>query len=203
MCYNVVEINRGLKMKYYTSDLHLNHANLITFNIPTRKFKNIQEHNAFVTTRWNTIVNWDDEVYCLGDFALGPPEDIPSYVNQLNGIKHLITGNHDWGKEEYHEQAAWESIQKQLHIIDGEYKVWLAHMPLQKAPDKRGYERPIPLEDYDICLGGHVHGKYFVNDCSSINVGVDVNDFYPKTLEQLLEKASTSEMEDSSKFYPV
>jgi calcineurin-like phosphoesterase family protein len=154
--------------------------------------------NDQLIKRWHSVVKYEDTVYFLGDFAFGSPSLIPSLVASLSGQKHLIYGNHDVEKLNWHRKADWLSINEHLHIIDGEYKIWMAHIPLQTAEDKTKYIRPMPLEDYDICLCGHVHEKYMVNDLGSINVGCDVFGFIPRTLEEILEAASKAPIFDSS-----
>lgn len=52
-------------MNFYTSDLHLGHANVIKFD--NRPFANIDEMDQRIITRWNERVSDDDTVYILGD----------------------------------------------------------------------------------------------------------------------------------------
>lgn len=185
---------------FYTSDTHFYHDNIVGWC--KRPFTDVYHMNDQMIKKWHSVVSDEDTVYFLGDFAFGSPELIPSLVASLSGQKHLIYGNHDVEKLDWHRKANWLSIHEQLHIVDGDYKVWMSHIPLQTAPDKRNYVRPIPLEDYDICLSAHVHEKYIVNDLSSINVGVDVFGFTPRTLTEILDAASKAPIFDSSIYLP-
>ena len=67
------------------------------------------------------------------------------------------------------------------------------HLPYGATWDKRGYIRPAPSQEFDIVLCGHVHQHWFVNSLNCINVGVDKSNFYPQTLDELLEKAKIEE----------
>ena len=44
---------------------------------------------------WNMVVGTDDHVWHLGDVSFGTIEATENILSRLNGIKHLITGNHD------------------------------------------------------------------------------------------------------------
>jgi len=47
-------------------------------------------------TRWNEVVQPDDMVWRLGDFALRTtPQAVSELLGCLHGYKHLVTGNTD------------------------------------------------------------------------------------------------------------
>lgn len=52
-------------MNFYTSDLHLGHANVIKFD--NRPFANVDEMDQCIIIRWNERVSDDDTVFILGD----------------------------------------------------------------------------------------------------------------------------------------
>lgn len=54
-------------MIYFTSDLHLGHANSIEFT--NRPFSNVDEMNETLVRNINDIVSKKDELWILGDFA--------------------------------------------------------------------------------------------------------------------------------------
>lgn len=217
---------------YFTSDNHFGHLNIIKYclrgygtraqRVAEREqysgydeleqkskllFKNADDMSRVLTERWNSVVAPGDTVYHLGDFAMGNRKDWQSHFDGLNGAIHLIYGNHDchsdWTPYKEIYEMGFASINEQLFVeVDG-HKLWMAHIPLSHAPDKRGYVRPKPTEKYDIALAGHVHDKYFWNDTGCINVGCDNTEFYPVTLEQLLQKTAEFPQFDSSTFLPV
>ena len=77
---------------FFIADLHFGHKNSLAFD--NREFKSIEEHDAFLIEQWNSVVGIDDDVWILGDISWYPPVKTISIFNQLNGIKHLIIGNH-------------------------------------------------------------------------------------------------------------
>lgn len=218
---------------WFTSDTHFGHGNIIkyclrgygsraerlaefasydsNFDEMQQKskllFADPDEMNRVMIERWNSVVAPEDTVYHLGDFAMGNLKYVASYVEALNGRIRLVKGNHDcdskWNVKKEVRDAGFESINDQLFVeVDG-YKLWLAHIPMSTAPDKRNYERPDPTEDYDIALCGHVHDKFVVNDFGNINVGCDNFEFTPRSLSEILDAAEAAPIFDSSIFLPV
>lgn len=55
-------------MKFYTSDLHFDHSNMLEYE--HRPWKNVDEMNEGLLFRINTRVGVNDELYILGDFTL-------------------------------------------------------------------------------------------------------------------------------------
>lgn len=80
-------------MKYYISDLHFDHTNVIKFD--NRPFNSVEEMNSALIHNWNSVVKKSDIVYVLGDFCFGNTERTNELFNQLNGKIILIRGNHD------------------------------------------------------------------------------------------------------------
>lgn len=76
-------------MKYYISDLHLFHENIIKFD--HRPFKSVQEMHEVILKNWNDRVTNGDFVYLLGDMSLrGKNEDLIALVARLKGRRVLI-----------------------------------------------------------------------------------------------------------------
>jgi calcineurin-like phosphoesterase family protein len=78
---------------WFTSDLHLGHTNIITYC--NRPFSNVDEMNEALIEAWNSVVYPSDQVFILGDLALGHVEDSLPLVSFLAGHKILVPGNHD------------------------------------------------------------------------------------------------------------
>ena len=59
---------------YFTSDTHFGDPRIL--RIDQRPYASLPEHDADLIARWQEVVYRDDEVWHLGDFALGPsPKD--------------------------------------------------------------------------------------------------------------------------------
>jgi len=72
---------------WFTSDLHFNHENILSFSNKTRPWHTVKEMNEALITSWNGVVKHDDTVYVLGDFILGKPDEdvMAEIVTSLNG----------------------------------------------------------------------------------------------------------------------
>lgn len=80
-------------MKYFTSDLHFGHKNIIKYE--DRPFSSVEEMDEFLIYKWNSKVGKNDEVYILGDFGFVSGTRANELLDRLNGKKFLIKGNHD------------------------------------------------------------------------------------------------------------
>ena len=78
---------------YFIADTHFGHENALAFD--NRPFRNIEEHDRALAENWNGAVGMDDEVFILGDLSWMNASKTIALVKELNGIKHLIVGNHD------------------------------------------------------------------------------------------------------------
>lgn len=174
----------------YSSDTHYFHKNIIGYSgRPFRKLDgqpDVESMNEELIRRHNAVVAPDDIFVHIGDFALGKSYEGESVVKRLNGYKVIVIGNHDrspksllsWGFDEVH---------KQLDLIDGGRKLFLRHAPPKEAytGDHTGKTAQHFGYEADYFLHGHVH-KLWKRRGPFINVGVDVRDFYPRTLDELL-----------------
>jgi calcineurin-like phosphoesterase family protein len=158
---------------FFTSDTHFGDAPRL--RVDKRPFASIGEMERAIVERWNETVAADDEVWHLGDFALGPPpQRIAELLAALNGRKHLIIGNND-GPGTL-EQPGWASVQHYAEpTVDGKRLV-LCHYPF------RTWNR---MGQGVVNLHGHSHGRLKAAT-RQYDVGVDVWDFRPVTLATIL-----------------
>lgn len=168
-------------MKYYISDLHLGHENII--KLCNRPFRNVTEMDEMLIENWNSVVTETDEVYILGDFNFKSSGSGANYLKRLNGKKFLITGNHDNVTPEMRSLCEWVGSYKEIH--DGDTKIVLFHYPMVEW---NGYFRGT-LHFY-----GHIHNS-FDNGAykamkkipNAYNVGADILDFKPRTKEEVIK----------------
>lgn len=82
---------------YFISDTHFFHKNIIKYC--QRPFADVREMNAELIARWNRmVVDNATTILHVGDVTFHYDQAF-AIVNQLNGNKELILGNHDWGPE--------------------------------------------------------------------------------------------------------
>ena len=136
--------------------------------------------NEVMLSKWNNKINKNDQVYILGDFAFGDSDSVYKLLNKLNGNKFLIKGNHDYfiKHKQIANQFAW--IKDYYRLKYNKLKIILFHYPIMTW-DCKHYN--------SIHLYGHIHNNKLEHEQkNSYNVGVDVNNFEPVSLEEILEK---------------
>lgn len=78
---------------WFTSDTHFYHGNIIRFC--DRPFRYADEMTEQLIKNWNAVVQPNDQVYHLGDFAFASKGRVVELLCRLNGEKRIIAGNHD------------------------------------------------------------------------------------------------------------
>lgn len=161
---------------WFTSDTHFNHANVIKYC--QRPFKSVEEMNAGLVAKWNASVKPGDDLYFLGDFALGKERDAVDHIlPMLNGRKFLIKGNHDASCVKA--TVRWASVHDYLEIRpEGAPLIVLCHYPF--AVWNGSHHGSINLH-------GHSHGTFKSPNPRQIDVGVDCWDYKPVSLRSLMD----------------
>jgi calcineurin-like phosphoesterase family protein len=159
----------------FIADLHLSHQNMAT----RRGFSTIEEHDEHIIAKWNSVVNKRDVTYILGDVTMEKSSPYP-LLDRLNGIKHIVLGNHDRRQDTKKLFDYAESIAGMI-----QYKgIMLTHAPIH----------PMELEyRFNKNIHGHIHDKvvmkmldgweipderYFCVSCEQV-------DYLPKSLKDL------------------
>ena len=161
-------------MIYFTSDTHFYHDNIRGYC--NRPFDNVEIMNEAMIERWNKIVTPEDTIYHLGDFCMGRKEvNCPLVLPRLNGHKILIKGNHDRSIQQMISYGFNEAYDN-MFLQTEKGLAYLAHEP---KPNGHWAE----TAEFQLC--GHVHDHWKVKE-KWYNVGVDVWDFYPKTIHEII-----------------
>jgi len=148
---------------------------------------------------WNSRIKPEDRVYILGDFVFGGPGKIKEITSKLNGVKILVKGNHDPNKlrkPQFWEDFGFERVvepNEEFHFSYGEfllnhypYRYTADHTPNERFPERRYINRGKWL------LHGHSHSPKQNNlERNMIDVGVDANSYFPISLEEIRELATT------------
>jgi calcineurin-like phosphoesterase family protein len=166
---------------WWTADSHFFHNNIIKYT--ARPFTDLASMNAAMVTAWNAVVQPGDDVWHLGDFALGDPEAAAGLLKRLKGRKHLVWGNHDL--QAIRTLPGWASSQQMAETtVDGTMVVML-HYKMAVWPRKH-YGA--------IHVYGHSHGV-IPADGSSCDVGVDAWGFAPVRLSDIRQRMAESEVQ--------
>jgi calcineurin-like phosphoesterase family protein len=161
-------------MIFFTSDYHLGHDMIIVHC--NRPFRTVREMDRVITRNHNSVVSPDDIVYMAGDFSMyGPTHKgiLRKYCKKLNGRIHLILGNHDL---------------KDARTLVDDVGFFSVHYPYLEVEEFVVVHDPA-LSQVDrsrTFLGGHIH-DLFKTMKNFINVGVDVRDFKPVSIDQVRE----------------
>ena len=146
-------------MRYYIADLHYYHGNL-NQQMDRRGFENEEIMNAYMISRWNAKVRDGDEVVILGDFCMSPKgRDANAVLEQLNGTKYLIIGNHDrYLNDRAFNTKNFKWIRPYEELKDNKRKVILSHYPVMCYNGQ--YRRNAAGEPLTYMLYGHVHNTF-------------------------------------------
>lgn len=149
---------------FFTADTHFMHRAM-----PERwrtEFPDIETHDRVLIEQWNDTVPADGHVFHLGDVSFGKRVVTADILQELNGRKYLVEGNHDrnlnvrakgmfeWCKP-YHKQK--------VHFHDETYILIMCHYAF------RSWDR---MHYGTWNLHGHSHGN-LPKIPAQLDVGVD------------------------------
>jgi calcineurin-like phosphoesterase family protein len=144
-----------------------------------RGFETVEDHDEHVIAQWNSVVSKRDVTYVLGDVTMEKSGSYP-LLDRLNGLKHVVLGNHDRRQDV---RKLLEHVESVAGMVN--YKgVILTHCPIH--PMELEYRFPKNIH-------GHIHDNYVRlmgsgledPDPRYICVSCERVDYVPKTLEEL------------------
>ena len=164
----------------FIADLHLSHTNMAI----KRGFKDSIEHDEYIISQWNKVVNKRDTTYILGDITMETSKPYPLLAH-LNCIKHVVLGNHDRRQD----------IKKLLEYVDSingmiSYKgMFLTHCPIHPMELQHRVTHNIhghihenvverAVYEYGYLKNHEVDERYTCVSCEHVG-------FQPKTLKEL------------------
>lgn len=172
---------------YVTSDTHFGHINILKYEDRNlyMNVNTIEEHDAKLIENWNSIVTNKDLVIILGDFSFYKAVQTMNILDQLNGDKLLIEGNHDciYLENKIFDKMKFVGIYDYLEISYKKQKICLMHYPIMDFKHMHKETNPY------ILIHGHIHKMFCNLPKHAFNAGVDVNNYYPVKLEKAIEKA--------------
>lgn len=170
---------------FLTSDTHFGHDREFIWKV--RGFNSVQEMNEIQISKWNSVVNDQDDVYVLGDLMLGDTSNI-KYLERLKGRLHIVLGNHDTSNREKMYRKLSNVVEVAEVGIRLKYKKH--HFVLTHYPMMTGNLEKESLKQMSLNLYGHTHQvSNFFNDMPFMyHVGVDSHSCYPVLLDNIIEE---------------
>ncbi len=169
-------------MNFYTSDLHVGYEDVI--GLCNRPWTNVEEMNKGIVENFNSVLGKDDVLIIAGDVACYGYNPV-KVLKEIKGKKVLIVGNHDKALLKHKSfRDCFVDIRENEILKDGNYKIFISHYPMAEWD---GYYKGI-YQFY-----AHTHNSDNVATAlmqflpTAINVGVDVNNFMPRTAAELIE----------------
>lgn len=171
-------------MIYITSDWHIGHDK--PFIYESRGFSSIKEHDTAILERCNEIVERADELWILGDLAMGidTEEWDRVFKNLTCEYVYFLIGNHETDKRmdkfEYDYGFNFEGYATVKRISKSK-AFYLSHYPtiVSNYNEKNRFFWN---------LSGHTHSKEKINgDFKIYNVALDAHNCYPVPLETIVD----------------
>lgn len=160
---------------WFIADTHFGHAGARA--LYRRPFASVAEMDRGMVERWNATVRPEDEVWHLGDFALGLSGPVlGSLLDALPGRNHLILGNNDppataalpgWASVGHYAETSVEGVG--LVLCHYAFRSW--------NQMGKGWWN----------LHGHSHGRLKPLPRQA-DVGVDAWEFRPVSIKDIMAK---------------
>jgi calcineurin-like phosphoesterase family protein len=177
---------------WFTSDTHFGHERII--ELCNRPFESVEHMNESIIENHNALVKPGDKVFHLGDLAMGKIAETLPLAARLNGDKALIPGNHDrvFSQNKQKMLDRFMPLYSEIFTVMPEqtkvpkHNLKMCHFPYYgDSHEEDRYSGMRPADNGDWLIHGHVHDSWKVNG-RQINVGVDVWDFRPVHLDEIL-----------------
>lgn len=197
-------MSKHRKPIFVSSDWHVGHSNVIQFD--NRPFRDLDHMHRVLINNFNANVPENGVTYFLGDMGLCKAETIKSVVEQLNGTKILILGNHDKGANAMY-QMGFDAVLYNAALVVANQLVTMSHCPLPGIPreDITNMKGAKPGECWhgefkhkkftvpnqgQFHLSGHIHSRPGRDVSHTIqgrqmDVGVSAHQFRPVSISEI------------------
>lgn len=173
---------KGWGMHFFTADLHLGDA--AVFKYEQRPFASVEEMNEALIASCRDCMTKKDDLWIIGDFVRGANVELArQFLNAVPGRKHLVAGNHD--RETILGLPEWESVNRFVETKCDGQPVTMLHYPMMTWNGAHHGGEPA---GQSIHIFGHIH-KQTKGWWRAVNAGVDVWDYRPASLEDILKRS--------------
>jgi calcineurin-like phosphoesterase family protein len=158
------------------SDQHFFHKNIIEFS--ERPYDSVEQMNEYLIANYNDYVGEDDICIWVGDVGFKGNSFINEHLDQCNGYKILIVGNHDFNGKKLRNLNFDET--HLIYTVDyPDVSMVFTHYPMDNIP--------WPW----VNIHGHLHA--FPNPDTGhllhINVNCEVQEYKPRLLDDIVKQA--------------
>ncbi len=165
---------------WVTADHHFHHRNIIDYtDRPYQDHRRMNE--ALIKNYRSCSITEDSTVVFAGDLMLGGrrhKDGLEAIIDRLPGRKHLVLGNHDRLSARDYMDIGFGTVHSVLPVRPycdlPEREVLIMHDPAAAS-----------ICPGTTCITAHVHNAWKRQD-NCINCGVDVRDYAPVRLRDLL-----------------
>lgn len=162
--------------RHLVADTHFGDPAVLEYT--DRPFSSVGEMNDALLRGWNSVVDADDEVVFVGDFAVpSEPTTVRRWLERVNGDLVFVAGDHDDGARRTHAIDVREA-----HTFEaGGRTFYCVHHPDDALPDLEGH-----------LVYGHHHDmrpdEYPFLDAAAerVNVGVELLGYEPLPVPELV-----------------
>lgn len=182
-------------MIYFWSDQHFYHDKVIAFS--KRPFLNLEEMHKALITNYNNKVKPGDTCFFVGDFSFGTYQETKVILEQLNGIKVLVQGNHDKLSRNQYLTMGFQNVYEEIVLRLFGRRIHVIHYP--RKPSKfrllfntlKYLERRVSYNGRWL-IHGHTHGTVKFNRIQrAVHIGVDAWNYTPvsvRDIESIIDK---------------
>lgn len=146
---------------FFTSDLHIGHVYASTL----RNYRYVNDMHNTMIKNWNEQIKPTDHVFILGDLSFTGSLITISILGQLNGILHLIRGNHD--------KRLSNTVLKMFHEVNNVKEIKINDIHIHMSHYAHRVWNKQQYGAYH--LYGHSHGS-LPGIGRSMDVGIDTTD---------------------------
>lgn len=172
---------------FFYSDPHFGHEAVIGYS--GRPFGSAVEMDEELVRRYNARVGPDHVVCWVGDCFFHRLDRACEIMEELNGRKVLVKGNHDRSNT-WMLKVGFDVVVDRLYVRMAGRNVLVCHYPYAHArrrsgqPDLRYPERRPKPQKGEALIHGHTHSEIRCQG-SMIHVGVDAWDYAPASIDDV------------------
>lgn len=190
---------------FFTSDWHVGHDNVIKFD--KRPFDDTHHMHRVLINNYNSSVTDNDICYFAGDMGFCKSDTLAKIMEELNGTKVLLLGNHDRNTYSMYAQGFDVVLNTAVFYI-GKSRVSISHCPLPGIPREditnmkgakegenwHGEHKNQMFTSQDLTVDYHLHGHIhsgphtdtkLMRTDKQFDIGVTANNYRPVSISEI------------------